>query len=151
MSQVAKLRDGGGASSKRKEKPDQLRGVTTPLNRHTPAVRDRHNVAVPEELQGWGGDEATQQQRQAAYDEAFARELPSANALCAIGLAGPVFALIEQPRLGWSSPGVIVPLIGGVAVFAGFLLYEARAKDPMLPLSLFRRRNFSAAVGFVRA
>ena len=64
--------------------------------------------------------------------------------LCAAGLAGPVFALIEQPRLGWSSPGVIVPLVGGVAVFAGFLLYEWRASDPMLPLGLFRRRNFSA-------
>ncbi len=64
--------------------------------------------------------------------------------LCAVGLAGPVFALIEQPRLGWSSPGVIVPLVGGVAVFAGFLLYEWRASDPMLPLGLFRRRNFSA-------
>ena len=64
--------------------------------------------------------------------------------LCALGLAGPVFALIEQPRLGWSSPGVFVPLIGGVALFAGFLLYESRASDPMLPLGLFRRRNFSA-------
>src|SRR5438128_11950769 len=31
--------------------------------------------------------------------------------LCALGLAGPVFALIEQPRLGWSSVGVIAPLL----------------------------------------
>src|SRR5438874_958594 len=36
--------------------------------------------------------------------------------LCAAGLAGPVFALIEQPRLGWSSPGVIVPLVAGIAL-----------------------------------
>jgi EmrB/QacA subfamily drug resistance transporter len=64
--------------------------------------------------------------------------------LCASGLAGAVFALIEQPRLGWSSPAVLAPLIGGVALFAGFLLYESRARDPMLPLRLFRRRNFSA-------
>ena len=64
--------------------------------------------------------------------------------LCAFGLAGPVFALIEQPRLGWSSPAVIVPLIAGVALLAGFILYESRAKDPMLPLGLFKRRNFSA-------
>jgi EmrB/QacA subfamily drug resistance transporter len=70
-------------------------------------------------------------------------DIPGA-VLCALGLAGPVFALIEQPRLGWSSPGVIVPLVAGVAVFAGFLLYEWRASDPMLPLGLFRRRNFSA-------
>jgi EmrB/QacA subfamily drug resistance transporter len=64
--------------------------------------------------------------------------------LCALGLGGPVFALIEQPRLGWSSPAVIVPLIGGVALLALFTLYESRAPDPMLPLGLFRRRNFAA-------
>ncbi|HEY5286715.1 MAG TPA: MFS transporter [Solirubrobacteraceae bacterium] len=64
--------------------------------------------------------------------------------LCALGLGGPVFALIEQPRLGWSSPGVIFPLVAGVVLFGGFLAHEARTRDPMLPLALFRRRNFSA-------
>ncbi len=64
--------------------------------------------------------------------------------LGALGLAGPVFALIEQPRLGWSSPAVIVPLLAGVALLACFALHEARTRDPMLPLALFRRRNFSA-------
>jgi len=64
--------------------------------------------------------------------------------LCAAGLGGPVFALIEQPRLGWSSPGVLGPLIAGLALLTAFLLYEARARDPMLALGLFRRRNFSA-------
>ena len=34
--------------------------------------------------------------------------------LCALGLGGPVFALIEQPRLGWSSAAVYGPLIAGV-------------------------------------
>jgi EmrB/QacA subfamily drug resistance transporter len=64
--------------------------------------------------------------------------------LCALGLGGPVFALIEQPRLGWSSPAVYGPLIAGALLLAMFLYYESRAKDPMLPLLLFRRRNFSA-------
>ncbi len=64
--------------------------------------------------------------------------------LCALGLGGPVFALIEQPRLGWSSPAVVVPLLGGAALFAAFILYESRAQKPMLPLSLFSQRNFSA-------
>jgi EmrB/QacA subfamily drug resistance transporter len=64
--------------------------------------------------------------------------------LCALGLGGPVFALIEQPRLGWSSPGVIAPLIAGVMLLACFVVHEARTRDPMLPLALFRRRNFSA-------
>jgi EmrB/QacA subfamily drug resistance transporter len=64
--------------------------------------------------------------------------------LCALGLGGPVFALIEQPRLGWSDPGVFGPLLGGMLLLAGFLLYESRARDPMLPTGLFRVRNFSA-------
>ena len=66
-------------------------------------------------------------------------------ALCAVGLAGPVYALIRQPDVGWSSPQVLVPLLGGVAVFALFVLHEARTRDPMLPLGLFRRRNFTVA------
>jgi MFS family permease len=70
-------------------------------------------------------------------------DVPGAT-LCALGLGGPVFALIEQPRLGWSSPGVLIPLIAGVALLCGFVAYEWRARDPMLPLGLFRRRNFSA-------
>jgi EmrB/QacA subfamily drug resistance transporter len=64
--------------------------------------------------------------------------------LCSAGLGGSVFALIEQPRLGWGSPAVTVPLIAGTVLFGCFLAYEARAEDPMLPLGLFRRRNFSA-------
>ncbi|MHB1539482.1 MAG: DHA2 family efflux MFS transporter permease subunit, partial [Solirubrobacteraceae bacterium] len=63
--------------------------------------------------------------------------------LCALGLGGPVFALIEQPRLGWSSPGVIVPLALGALLFGAFVLSERRAADPMLPLGLFARRNFA--------
>ena len=64
--------------------------------------------------------------------------------LCALGLAGPVFALIEQPRLGWSSPAVIAPLLVGALLLVIFVFYESRARDPMLPLKLFRRRNFAA-------
>jgi EmrB/QacA subfamily drug resistance transporter len=65
--------------------------------------------------------------------------------LSAAGLGGPVFALIEQPTRGWSDPLVWVPLLAGVACFAAFLLHEARARHPMLDLSLFRIRNFAVA------
>jgi EmrB/QacA subfamily drug resistance transporter len=65
--------------------------------------------------------------------------------LSAAGLGGPVFALIEQPTHGWSDPLVWVPLLAGVACFAAFLLYEARARHPMLDLGLFRIRNFAVA------
>jgi EmrB/QacA subfamily drug resistance transporter len=65
--------------------------------------------------------------------------------LSAAGLGGPVFALIEQPRRGWEDPVVWVPLVAGALCFAAFLLYEARARHPMLDLSLFRIRNFAVA------
>jgi EmrB/QacA subfamily drug resistance transporter len=81
----------------------------------------------------------------AAPRERGARRIDYPGAvLCALGLGGPVFALIEQPRLGWSSPAVYGPMIAGVLLLGAFVLYEARARDPMLPLGLFRRRNFSA-------
>ncbi len=64
--------------------------------------------------------------------------------LCALGLGGPVFALIEQPRLGWGDPAVVGPLVAGVVLLVCFVVHESRARDPMLPLILFRRRNFSA-------
>lgn len=65
-------------------------------------------------------------------------------ALCAIGLGGITFGLIQQPLSGWGSPGVLSGLVGGTAVFAAFLVHERRAADPMLPLKLFSRRNFVA-------
>jgi EmrB/QacA subfamily drug resistance transporter len=67
--------------------------------------------------------------------------------LVAFGLAGPVFALIEQPVYGFADPLVWVPLVVGVALLALFLLHERRSDHPMLPLEIFRSRNF--AVGNV--
>jgi EmrB/QacA subfamily drug resistance transporter len=63
--------------------------------------------------------------------------------LCALGLAGLTFGLIEQPLRGWSSPVVVVPLIGGAVLFAAFLVWESRTRHPMLPLGLFKRHNFT--------
>jgi EmrB/QacA subfamily drug resistance transporter len=63
--------------------------------------------------------------------------------LCALGLAGPVFALIEQPHYGWGDPLVFVPLLAGLALLGAFVWQERRSREPMLPLSLFSRRNFA--------
>ncbi|HEY8866618.1 MAG TPA: MFS transporter, partial [Solirubrobacteraceae bacterium] len=63
--------------------------------------------------------------------------------LCTLGLAGPVYALIEAPNRGWTSPVILATAIGGLALLAAFVVYERRASHPMLPLELFRQRNFA--------
>src|SRR5918992_499274 len=63
--------------------------------------------------------------------------------LCALGLAGITFGLIEQPMRGWSDPVVFLSLVIGLLLFAAFLFYESRAPSPMLPLGLFRNHNFA--------
>jgi EmrB/QacA subfamily drug resistance transporter len=63
------------------------------------------------------------------------------GALCALGLGGLVFALIEQPNLGWASPAIWAPAALGILMFVAFLLRQ-RTDAGMMPLSLFRIRNF---------
>jgi EmrB/QacA subfamily drug resistance transporter len=63
--------------------------------------------------------------------------------LAVLGLGGPVFALIQQPRYGWSDPRVLIPLVGGLALLAALIAWEARTPEPMMPLNLFAARNFS--------
>ena len=63
--------------------------------------------------------------------------------LGALGLAGIVFALIEQPHYGWRSPVIAIPLVAGLISLGMFLAYERRTPQPMLKLDLFSRRNFA--------
>lgn len=67
-------------------------------------------------------------------------DLPGAL-LCIVGLGGVVFALIEQPRLGWH-PAVVAAVVVGALALAGFLVRQRLAAQPMMPLGLFRIRNF---------
>lgn len=62
--------------------------------------------------------------------------------LCTVGLGGSVFALIEQSALGWTSPVIWGSMTIGLLSFAAFLLRQRFARDPMMPLDLFRARNF---------
>jgi EmrB/QacA subfamily drug resistance transporter len=67
----------------------------------------------------------------------------SGAVLCALGLGGPVFALIEQPNYGWGDGRVLAPLLIGLALLALFVVHERRSPQPMLPLGLFAVRNFT--------
>lgn len=80
-------------------------------------------------------------------------DLPGA-VMVAVGLFGTVFALIEQDRLGWGNLLVSVPFVVGVVMLGVFLWWENRAAAPMMPLGLFRIRNFgmgNAATAFIYA
>src|SRR6266403_1066738 len=69
-----------------------------------------------------------------------------AGALLAIlGLGGIVFGLLEWPPLGPSDPLVIGSLALGVVCLALLVVVERRARNPMLPLHLFRSRTFTLA------
>jgi EmrB/QacA subfamily drug resistance transporter len=65
-------------------------------------------------------------------------------ALVGLGLAGTTYALIEAPNKGMGSL-VVVAGIGGVLALAAFLMVERRSSNPMMPLDIFKSRQFSAA------
>lgn len=60
-----------------------------------------------------------------------------------IALGGPVYALIEQAHYGWASPLIYGPLIAGLVACWLFIQHERKTPVPMMPLALFRERNFS--------
>jgi EmrB/QacA subfamily drug resistance transporter len=63
-------------------------------------------------------------------------------ALCTLGLGGMVYALIEQPNFGWGSPVIWLTLVLGAGMFTAFILRQRTVRNPILPLDLFRVRNF---------
>ena len=62
-----------------------------------------------------------------------------------LGLGGLTYGLIESSRLSFSEPLVVVAFIGAILALIGFVFVELRSKAPMLPLKLFRSRNFTGA------
>src|SRR5918999_1241414 len=71
-------------------------------------------------------------------------DIPGA-VLATLGLGGVVFGLIESQSNGFGDPLVLASLALGVIALAVFVLVESRVREPMMPLSLFRSRNFSGA------
>ena len=59
------------------------------------------------------------------------------------GLGLVVAGFIEQPQLGWGDPVILGAFVLGALLLGAFVAYELRTPMPMLPLRLFRLRNFS--------
>jgi EmrB/QacA subfamily drug resistance transporter len=66
-------------------------------------------------------------------------------ATISLALAGLTYGLIEASADGWSSPTVVSSLLAGAILLAAFCVIELRIAHPMLPLTIFRTRQFSAA------
>src|SRR5829696_7378475 len=71
-------------------------------------------------------------------------DIPGA-VLATAGLGGVVFGLIESQSNGFGDPLVLVSLALGAGALVAFVLVERRVQEPMMPLTLFRSRNFSGA------
>jgi EmrB/QacA subfamily drug resistance transporter len=59
------------------------------------------------------------------------------------GAFGVVFGLVRGQSLGWTSTTVLVSLIGGALALGGFVAWELRAREPMLPMAFFAKRSFA--------
>jgi EmrB/QacA subfamily drug resistance transporter len=75
-----------------------------------------------------------------------ARKLDIPGAILAtVGLGGVVFGLIESQNSGFGDALVLVSLVLGALALVAFVVVERRVHEPMMPLTLFRSRNFSGA------
>jgi EmrB/QacA subfamily drug resistance transporter len=89
-------------------------------SRHVPESRDPE---APPGIDGWGAT------------------------LAVVTLAAVTFALIEGPNRGWGDPLVVATLVTGVGAGFAFGWVEAHSSHPMLPLAVFRVRQFSITNG----
>jgi EmrB/QacA subfamily drug resistance transporter len=71
-------------------------------------------------------------------------DLPGA-VLVTGGLAAVAYGIVQTEESGWTAPGTLLPLLGGLAVLALFVAVEARTGAPLMPLKVFRSRAVSAA------
>jgi EmrB/QacA subfamily drug resistance transporter len=78
---------------------------------------------------------------------------PVGVVLVTAGLFGITFGLVRGNGHGWTSVEVLAALIGGSVLTLAFVGWQAMARNPMVPLGLFRSRGFSVvnAVSLVMA
>src|SRR4029077_13979441 len=78
------------------------------------------------------------------YGPASELGLPGLGLISA-GLLALVWGVINGNDRGWTDPSIVAAIAGGFALLAAFVIWESRVAHPMLPLSFFRSRTFTAA------
>jgi EmrB/QacA subfamily drug resistance transporter len=81
---------------------------------------------------------------QESYGPRARIDVPGLALVTGAGL-GLVWGLVRGNRVGWGSPEVLGALVTGAGLTLAFVLYELRAREPMLPMRLFRNRTFAAS------
>jgi EmrB/QacA subfamily drug resistance transporter len=71
-----------------------------------------------------------------------ALDLPGVG-LVSAGLLGIVWGLVRGNAHGWTSIGIVLPIVAGFALVAAFVAWERRAASPMLPMTFFGDRTFA--------
>ena len=78
-----------------------------------------------------------------SYGRRVALDVPGV-ALITGGALGFVWGLVRGNSAGWGSPEVVGSLVAGALLALAFVRWELRAREPMLPMSFFRSRTFTA-------
>jgi len=84
-----------------------------------------------------------------SYGPSRTLDLPGFG-LASVGLFALVFGLVRGQAEGWTTPLIVSSLAIGAVLLAAFVAWELRAKEPMVPMGLFRKRTFAVtnAVSF---
>ena len=72
-------------------------------------------------------------------------DLPGALSVT-LGVTLLVFALVQGPRLGWGSPGVMAGAAAGLLLLGAFAIIERSSRDPLVPSGLLANRHLGTAV-----
>jgi EmrB/QacA subfamily drug resistance transporter len=72
---------------------------------------------------------------------------PLGAVLSTLGIGSLVYGLIQAPERGWGSGATLIAFAIAVVILAGFVAWELRVDEPMLDMSLFRNKAFSAGSG----
>ena len=65
--------------------------------------------------------------------------------LTVVGLAGVIAGLTAGPEQGWTSPVVVISLVGGILALVAFVVVEQHSAHPLVPLAIFKAKQFTSA------